>query len=209
MKKVLLLLIIIYSSNLFSQTCENYKKTLFNWLPDNFPNEINCIDTNGIKQGWWIYYEIKYNPEDQPDVLGKGYYVNDYIYGKYQNNLKVGKWKTIQNVHLIYESRSDSFYYAEDTTLIISYFAERGFMESNLYYNSDSSVVNFERNKVDEKYPILIKCNKFEKRKGKECAVIYRGSYIRYFPFKQLEIEIENCCLKDDRNKFLIDEKRK
>ena len=53
---------LITGVNLFGQKCERYDKSLFLMLPKGFPDEINCIDTGGLKQGWWIWYKVEYNP---------------------------------------------------------------------------------------------------------------------------------------------------
>jgi len=118
-KSFFLLCISLYSAfNLFGQSCERYDKTLFRMLPNDFPDEINCIDSAGVKQGWWIKYKVEYNPVYIPDDLPKGHYVGSFSYGKYLDGKQIGDWKTINNRHQIYEVENKNYYYAEDTIII-------------------------------------------------------------------------------------------
>ncbi|MDO9512959.1 MAG: hypothetical protein Q7J34_14495 [Bacteroidales bacterium] len=137
--QIQILVFLIFTSNLISAQCEAFNKSLFHMLPDTVPNNINCIDSIDQKQGWWIDYTLRYNPIDKPDVLAKGDYVENYSYGKYKDNLKIGDWISVANVHLIYRTRTDNYYYSEDTIMIISGFEQAGWNESILYFNADSS----------------------------------------------------------------------
>lgn len=205
MKIHILIITILVStiSILNAQQCEDYNKDLFHMLPDTFPNQINCVDSSGLKQGWWINYKIQYNPVDRPDVLEKGEYVNDYTFGRYKNGKKIGDWISVANVHLIYETRKDNFFYSEDTIMITSRFASG---ESILYYNANSSIIKSRSLYTGERFPICIDCNK-NGVIGKECKMTYRDETIKEFPYKQFEMEFYGSFINFKRDKKIIDNK--
>ncbi len=186
-----------------AQQCEDFDKGLFHMLPDTFPGKINCSDSNGLKQGWWIDYKIKYIPVDKPEEMAKENYVTNYSYGKYKNNLKIGDWISVANVHLIYETRRDNYYYSKDTIIITSRFPSG---ESTLYYNSDSSIIKSISLCTDEKFPICIECDKKNKIR-KECKMIYRNDIIKEFPFDQFDLEFYDSFIGYKREKRMIDNK--
>lgn len=201
---VLLILILIYSTT-FSQTCEKYNRELFTSLPDNFPDSINCKDKSEKKQGWWIYYEVQYNPEYKPDELEKGDYVSDYVYGQYENDLKIGTWRTVRNVHQIYDQREDRYYYSLDTSRVASWFLSGGFNESEIIYIKDSTTIKSTSLSPKEKYPICIDCNK----KSNDCIMTYRKEIIKKISFENFETEFEKTFFMYDREKRSIDGKQK
>jgi hypothetical protein len=206
MMKTWILLVIILAikhSLISAQQCEDFNKSLFHILPDTFPDKINCIDSNGLKQGWWIDYKIKYNPVDRPDELAKGNYVDKYSFGKYKNNIKNGDWVSIANVHLIYETRRDNYLYSKDAIMITSRFAEG---ESTLYYNADSSIIKSTSLCPDEKFPICIDCCK-NGSIGKECKMMYRNEKIKEFPYVQFDTEFYGSFIDYKREKRTIDNK--
>lgn len=188
-----------------SQTCENYNRKLFNSLPDNFPDSINCKDKSGKKQGWWIYYKVQYNPVDKRDQLEKGDYVQDYIYGQYKNDRRVGTWTTVYNVHLISDIREDKYYYSHDTTRVTSWFADGGWNESDIIYTKDSTVIKSTSLSPKEKHPICIECNK----KNKICIMTYRNQTIKKFAFDNFQTEFEKTFFMYDRDKKNIDARQK
>jgi hypothetical protein len=208
MKTKILLIIFLTAihSGLAAQECEDFDKSLFHILPDTFPNKINCFDSLGLKQGWWIDYTLKNNPIDRPDELAKGNYVESYFFGKYKDNLKIGDWISVANVHLIYEDRRDNYYYSEDTIMITSGFAEGGWNESTLYFNADSSIIKSTSLPRDEKFPICIACNKNGKI-GKECIMTYRNGKIKEFSYQQFDIEFFNSFYDYIREKKTINHK--
>ena len=165
---------IFLSCHVFSQNCESYNRKLFNSIPDNFPDSINCKDAYGKKQDWWIYYTLRFNPIDKPNELEKGDYVQSYIYGKYRDGKKIGDWRTIENVHQIYERRIDNYYYSKDTLLIKSGFWERGWNESMIYYNADSSIIKYTINYDKGLKDISIECDKNKEPNSTNCIMTYR-----------------------------------
>jgi hypothetical protein len=204
MKLILTLLFLTLIMSLVNaQKCEEYDKSLFHMLPDSLPDKINCIDSNGLKQGWWIDYKIRYNPVDRPDELAKGNYVDNYSLGKYKNSIKIGDWISVANVHLIYESRRDNYYYSTDTIMITSRFASG---ESVLYYNADSTIIKSSSLYAGEKFPICIECNK-KSEIGKECKMTYRDEKIKEFSFEQFEIAFYGSFIEYKREKKIIDNK--
>jgi len=195
------IILTITNSLIIAQQCENFDKGLFHMLPDTFPNRINCTDSNGLKQGWWIDYKVKYNPVDRPDELAKGSYVDNYSYGRYKNNLKIGNWISVANVHLIYETQRDNYYYSKDTIMITSKFT---LGESTLYYNADSSIIESKSLCTNEKYPIYIECNK-KNEKGRECKMKYRDHNIKEFSIDQFDLEFFGSFNEYKREKKIID----
>ena len=107
------LLFAFLNNKISAQVCEEYDKTLFHMLPDTFPNKINCIDSIGLKQGWWIDYTLKHYSILKPNELAKGNdYVESYSYGKYKNNIKIGDWISVANTQSIYVTRKENYYYS-------------------------------------------------------------------------------------------------
>lgn len=202
--KAIIFSLFIYGPTI-SQTCEKYNRKLFSSLPDSFPDSINCKDKSEKKQGWWIYYKVQYNPVDKPDELEKGDYVQDYVYGQYKNDIKIGTWRTVRNVHQIYDQREDTYYYSQDTSRVTSWFASGGFNESNIIYIKDSTIIKSTSLSPKEKYHICIDCNK----ESKGCIMTYRKEIIKKFPFENFETEFEKTFLMYDREKREIDKKVK
>jgi hypothetical protein len=205
MKKWIFIVIIltITRSLISAQQGEHFDKGLFHMLPDTFPDKINCIDSNGLKQGWWIDYKLEYNPVDRADVLAKGNYVDHYSFGKYKNNLRIGDWISVANVHLIYETRRDNYYYSKDTIMISSRFVSGN---STLFFNADSSIIKSRSLCADEKFPICIECYK-ENATGKECKMTYRDEKIKEFPLEQFDMEFYGSFIEYKREKKIIDNK--
>ncbi|WP_317898262.1 hypothetical protein [Aurantibacillus circumpalustris] len=201
--KTIIFFLLIYGQT-FSQTCEKFDRKLFHSLPDNFPDSINCKDKFAKKQGWWIYYKVQYNPVDKPDELEKGDYVQDYFYGQYADDRKIGTWHTVMNVHLIYDQREDSYYYSQDTSRVTSWFADGGFNESDILYIKDSTIIKSTSLAAKEKYPICIDCDK----KNKICIMTYRNETIKKFPFDSFGTEFEKTFFMYDRDKKSIDKKQ-
>lgn len=201
------LFFIFLSCQAFSQTCEKYNRKLFHSLPDTFPDSINCKDSYGKKQGWWIYYTVQYNPADKPDELEKGDYIQDYIYGQYKEDKKIGDWRTIANVHQIYERRVDNYYYGKDTILIKSGVWDGGWKEAMIYYNSDSTIIKYTISYDKGLRDICIECDKNKKPNSTSCAMTYRKKLIKTFPYDQFEIELDksNSSLFYGREKAMID----
>ena len=189
-----------------AQQCEELNENLFHMPLDTFPSNINCVDSLERKQGWWIDYTLKYNSIDKPDELINGGYVKSYSYGKYKDNCKVGEWISVANVHLIYITRKDNYYYADDTILITSGFSRGGWNESELYFNTDSSIIKSISLTPDEKFPICIECNKSGKLR-KECTMTYRNEKIKEFSYDQFDFEFYGSFSDYKREKKIISDK--
>lgn len=199
----LIFFVFIFGSTI-SQTCEKFERKLFHSLPDNFPDSINCKDKFAKKQGWWIYFKVQYNPVDKPDELEKGDYVQDYIYGQYVDDRKIGTWHTVMNVHLIYDRREDSYYYSQDTSRVTSWFADGGFNKSDILYIKDSTIIKSTSLSPKAEYPICIDC---DLKKG--CIMTYRNEIVKKFGFYDFKIEFEKAFFMYDRQKKEIDQKLK
>lgn len=198
---IFILLFAFINNKISAQVCEDYDKSLFHMLPDTFPNKINCIDSIGLKQGWWINYTLKHYAILKPDELGKGnYYVESYSYGKYKNNIKIGDWILVANTQSIYVTRKENYYYAEDTIMVT---VKSGQKKSTLYFNADSSIIKSISLSSGENFPICIECNKYSTT-GKECTMTYRNENIKEFSFDHFDIEYDNSFYSYDRDKKII-----
>lgn len=202
MTRLLFIAVLLFSAHFcFAQNCETFNRELFRMLPKDVPNEINCVDSLGRKQGWWIYYKIEYNPDDIPDVQKKGYYVYDYYCGKYNENKKTGEWIRVNNNHLIYISMTESYYYSRDT-ILVNY---EGFIDrrSSLYFNNDSTIINFFS--VDDYYKdtICIECRRKNNKVVNNCKLYYQNKLMKSFPYKNLEFEIDKAWFRIDRQKYI------
>lgn len=200
-----ILFFILICGSTISQTCEKFNRELFSSLPDNFPDSINCKDRSEKKQGWWIYYKVFYNPVDRQDELAKGDYVPEYIYGQYKNDIKIGEWRTVKNMHQIYDQRIDKYYYSKDTVLVKSWFAQDGFNESEILYLQDGLFIKSTSLSANEKFPICIECSK----KQGNCIMTYRNEFIKVFPFENFESEFERTFFSYDLKKRVINDKLK
>ncbi len=154
-------------------------------LSTSVPDNINCKDSSGKKQGWWIYYKVDSNPSEIPDVLSVGNYVDRYSYGKYENDKKAGKWTEVFNVHLICERRVDLFYNKKDTVSVYSTFADMGQFESIVDYIKDSSIITAKR--MSNNDTMYIYCNKNNTKKNEACKMIYHNKTIKKFPYTDFE----------------------
>lgn len=207
MCRIIIFLLIITFFQVKGQNCETYNRNLFKILPSELPDTLNCTDTNGKKQGWWLIYEIKMNPARIPDELEEGEYVESYSFGKYLEDKKIGAWKTVQNVHQIYISRTDSFIYRPGSTTIISGYFEGGWNVEKVTSSDDGRVIELTYQAQDSEFPIQIFCNK-DKPTDKQCTVNYRGQSISTFPFENFEIEKELLWISYDRQRKQIDSRK-
>ncbi len=189
------------------QNCATFDRSLFNNLQGGIPELINCTDSNGVKQGWWIYYAEHYNRVEKPDELGVGKHVDSYTCGRYVNGKKVGIWESINNVHLIYKTRVDSFYYCVDTTYIYSDFLNAGRNKSSCHFTNDSSYFLYTPLYQGEEYPMKIDCNK-NLPADEECNLFYRGIKIKTFPIGIVGLIIDFLNNEYEREKRLIDEQK-
>lgn len=206
MIRFLVIAVLLFNTHFcFAQKCETFKRELFHDLPKNIPNEINCVDSLGRKQGWWIYYEVQYNPYDKPDVLEKGDYVENYVYGKYKDDKKIGEWITINNVHLIYQLRIDNYAYNNDTIIIKSGFWDGGWKETTQCYYSGNSKIRYSITYDKGVKDLCIECDKSKKPKSNSCKMTYRKKLIKKFPLDQFEIELGKSDFMYNREKAIID----
>lgn len=153
-------------------------------LSDNVPNEINCRDSSGRKQGWWIHYKVEYNPTIRPDYLDSGNYVADYSYGKYKDNKKIGRWVNVNNVHEVYASRIDSFYNGKDT---VGIYSSGWYFNTVVEYIKDSIIINSKR--IEKGDTIYIFCDKYYGNINAACRMIYHDKVFKKFPYADFEKE--------------------
>lgn len=205
MKVLIAFCLILFSQDVISQICESYNRNLFHLLPGDFPDCINCKDNFGKKQGWWIHYSVGYNSVWRPDVHDTGEYVPDYKYGMYKDDTKIGVWRTINNVHNIFELRLDTFYYSTDTILIRSGYFDAGWKRSTLYYNTDSSIIRYRLSYDKGIKNICIECDENKNPNTDNCVLTYRNKRIKTFPLQDFNFERVKSSYWYSREKFIID----
>jgi len=189
----------------FSQTCEEYNKALFGFLPKDPPKQINCKDEKGKKQGWWIFYTKSYRPISIPNEGDSGEFVKTYQYGQFIDNRRIGDWKTVTNVHQVFEQRVDSYYYGRDTVLIKSGFYDGGWCESITCYNSDSSTIKHKVTYDNNSKTIFIACDRRKNKYSVSCKMTYRNQIIKTFAHDKFELESEKATFMYDRELKQID----
>ena len=203
MKAALAILLLLIIGQTYSQTCEELDRKLLHGLPNDFPNNINCKDIKGNKQGWWIIYSKSYNKKYKPDVLDTGIYVDEYSYGKFEDNKRIGKWKYINNVHSIYEYQTESYSYDKDTII----FKSDDGREARVYYSPDSSIIKAITiiccETKDTRDTICIECNK-KKRQTNNCRMTYKNKLIKEFSIDKFETEMELSYYNYKREKKII-----
>ena len=199
--KLYAILIIVFFINLeyvHSQSCETFNRKLFHGLTKECPDTINCTDSNGLKQGWWIHYQLKHKTSDIPAILSKGLdvkksseveYVDGYSIGIYKDNHKNGTWMSMANRLDDNFLRSDIYYYAKDTNIVKSYIGSFPDILT-LYFNSDSSIVKSMTQKFFDNDVVCISCNKNDSSEN-QCIMTYKNNIISKFPFKFFELELE------------------
>ncbi|WP_317897447.1 hypothetical protein [Aurantibacillus circumpalustris] len=206
---ITIILLLTIGRQTFSQTCQDYNRKLFYSLPKNFPDKINCKDDKGNKQGWWIYYEKSYRTKYIPNEGDSGEYVSSYNYGQFKNNIKIGDWTTVMNVHQIYDLRVDNYYYGKDTILIKSGYWGGGWFESTTYYNADSSIIKYKVIYDKETKEICIDCNRRKNKFDSSCKMTYRNKLILTFPHDKFGLESERATFMYEFEKKQIDDSYK
>lgn len=209
-----ILSLLFISPYLYAQKCETYNRKLFKTLPKDFPNQINCIDSLGKKQGSWIVYELKYNSINTSEKRAGEFYVSQYEYGKYINDRKTGLWITSINTHMLFNAEYLYYSYSGDTTFISDkstvknigdstviiknktsttqlFFSYRNndsiYCKTSFYAKNDSSEVKFHIEQFDAKYPIEGSCSI-----NGICIVKYRNKIIDFYPKKYLSYKYHN-----------------
>jgi len=195
--------LIFISSQVYSQKYHKFNRELFHLLPNDLPDSINCIDLNGQMQGWWIDYALSYSSGDKSTCVPKGHYVEEYSYGKYKDNRKIGDWRTISNIHFVMETKHENYYYNTDTIIIRTNFFD---YKTILYFNSDSSIVSYTYINRQGQKEICIECDINKIPKDSNCLMTYKSKFIKAFPYNKFETEVYKSSLMYIREKFLIDE---
>lgn len=204
MNKLFLLILLCSAFTAQGQNCESFDRSLFHFLSAEVPDTVNCIDSEGRKQGWWLNYKVKYNPVYQPDILAVGDYVENYSYGRYENDRKTGTWRLVENVHMVYERRIDSFYYNKDSIVHIAKFAAG--QKSISRFNSDSSIVHFEHFLSNTEFPVIIDCDRTFIG-NKQCIMTLEGRKIISFPYEEFELKKELISMDYFRIEKVFDKK--
>ncbi len=178
--KLLIFLYLLFTSIItYSQTCEQFDRRLFHFLPEYVPDIVNCKDSYGKKQGWWIYYKVNYNPTPIPDALDSGNYVGSYRYGKYKDDKMIGIWIKFQNIHQCYEEHRDSFYYKQDTVGVHT-FSFAGYNQTVVEYIHDSTIIKAKS--IEKNDTVCIYCSK---KKG--CKMMHFNKTIKEFSFADFD----------------------
>lgn len=203
MNRGLIIVISLFFVSLITkaQKCETFDRKLMNFLPSYVPDTINCIDEHGLKQGWWIYYKVDYNPVAIPDELDSGYYVADYIYGQYNSGFKTGAWIKFKNVHQCYIAEIDSYYYNKDTVRVTSYNI-MGKETNTIEFIDDSSIVNYVTCLTKDTSDILyITCNRNVQLSQNACHVYFRNKLKKIIPYAEFEEKYKPQFLADKYDK--------
>ena len=202
MRKVFLLFILLFCSSAHApgQNCEVFDRALFHMLPKEVPDKINCTDSLGRRQGWWILYDLSYR---NIDSNSQGVYVDHYKIGKYGDDKRIGVWKTFS---IGWEQQVDSYYYSKDT---IRVYSAIGWYEKVEYeaVGLDSSTISGRRTKYDRLTnttdTISLYCNK----KANTCNLFHKKELIRTFPFSRHDIVFDMAFTlveaERERRKFL------
>lgn len=180
----LFLLLIIVSKICFAQDCETINLELFKELPKDFPRKANCIDKNGLKQGWWIYYQI----DNETDFNGnKRSFVNYYYYGKYKDNKKTGFWLKQYVAYINRVTRTEYYNYEKDTIWDIVDFIDD---KVKIIYNRDSTFINSMTIRNFKKDTFYISCNKNKYDIDSCCTLFYKNKLIKKFNINNFDFEL-------------------
>lgn len=207
MIRFLFIAVLLFSTHFcFAQKCETYRKELFRGLPKDIPNEINCVDSLGRKQGWWIYYTIE-NGKDSAEYFQNGpscgtYYSDHVSYckiGRYLDGNKIGIWNEISTHFFGFPLNQESYYYSKDTVLIKYLTFDE---ETSVYFNSDSTKVKSKTIYYSTKDSVCIECRRKNKKKENNCKLYYQNKLIKSFPYKDFEFEFDKTRIGIDRQKY-------
>ncbi|MGL1886200.1 MAG: hypothetical protein OCD76_06770 [Reichenbachiella sp.] len=154
--------------------------------------EINCLDEQGVNQGWWIHH-----PASKNDSL-----IDWFTIGKYQDGIKIGTWSTIENVHQIYTRRTTEYIRTSDSTGI-SVSEPNGTF--SIIYSVDSSFVQATRTIAEINYPLKTECALTNSKN--ECTMTYRGEELSTFSSEYLKSTLYSAFEQHSRIVRRIDEK--
>ena len=205
MKQIFFAVLFLISFDGYAQNCEAFDRELFHILPNKMPDEINCLDSNGQRQGWWIIYQKYFSDKTIPYQCVEGYNVDRYSFGQYKDNKRVGDWEYIENVHLVYPKKIEHYSYYKDSMSITT----TRFMSDDkivMSLKEDSKIIRYTFQNNQE-YPITIFCNKKSKN-DTPCSIIYRNEVFKQFPIEELDFQVDNYDHLYQRERILIDRKR-
>lgn len=171
---------ILISFKGYSQHCDTIPKQLYS-LANSLSTKVNCVDSLGRKQGWWIEYTIsKFEYKDEFGKLKVGSAIKYYSYGQYFNNKKVDKWSsyTFEGDQVSVETID----FRRDGAIIVKRIG------SVTEYNSDSSIIK-SAIFISPNDTAYINCNKKNLRNIKNCRLTYNDEVINTFSSDQFNIE--------------------
>ncbi|MES2835943.1 MAG: hypothetical protein V4667_00340 [Bacteroidota bacterium] len=170
-----------------AQKCETFNRELFRMLPKDVPNEINCVDSLGRKQGWWIYYNVLFSEEVVFEEKPKGYYVKEYLIGKYISDRKTGEWNTVTQGHMGGLYKKENYFFTSDTAIYDLWHWR--IVEAKISYNKDSTLIKSTIINPIEKDTVFINCDSRTKKLINNCNLYYQNKLISTFPDFKFDYE--------------------
>jgi hypothetical protein len=193
--------VLIAITSSYGQDCITIDRSLFHMLSSEVGDTVNCTDVKGLKQGWWLEFKLDYHEEREPDIHDTGIYVDEYRYGKYENDKPIGEWLTIYNVHLIFVTHVDSFSYRGDSTFVRSIDPFSRIYHLTTFTPTDTLIL-YENSELTKDYPVIIDCNT-TRENSKECILSYRDVQLKKFEIEAFGIESIRA-----RDEYIMETKR-
>jgi hypothetical protein len=170
--------LILLTLNLY---CQSYDTIATKYFKEEFGEKINSIDSNFLKQGLWVIYDISSISHTDYGSSGKfdesiSYKIKEF--GHYTDNKKNGEWRYLYD----FEKWSE-FYYKDGSVFVLE---DRYKGNLSNYYNKDSTfIISIV---IDETYldTFCIECI------GKKQCVLYSGAVpLDVFDYSQFMLEIK------------------
>jgi hypothetical protein len=148
---IFIFLLLLITSDLYSQVHDTIIKGEF-----NFPDTINQVDKNGLKQGYWFNYEksLKYSVHSDFGENSGYEECNHYTLvseGNYRSNKKVGLWKYYRTLNLKVLGLEKTVTYMENGSFIenneyknykLEVNSDSTYMKGEYYLKSDTVFIN-------------------------------------------------------------------
>ena len=159
-------------------------------LPSNFPDTVNCVDDEGLKQGsWLIYNSVKpslneLSPQFEPIII------ETYRYGNFTDGKEIGTWKTVNNQHNVYVVSKKHYSQKLDTIILTNEMIFDGTSVTKTLNNKNSNFISYTRLFENEDYPLRINCEAISSD-SITCKLRYKDCLIKTFSRSDFEFEKE------------------
>lgn len=172
-KGLILIIFICMAVKLYSQRYDTIGSKYFR---DKFGENINNIDSNGLRQGLWVnYFEVSSGHSDYGRTYDEFVSFRIKEFGHYIDDMKFGEW------NYLYDSGSwTEYFYKDKSVLELRY---DGCILN--YYNSDSSTII--STVIDETYldTFCIECT------NKKICMLYSGDIqLDFFDYSPINVFI-------------------